>query len=557
MKKSLVLLAIGAALSVSAADRGFLRRGDVWVMSGDSITFIGLCQQTVEDAIAHFHPDGGIRVCNVGVWGQLAQEARGKGLELKPTVVTIMLGMNNVIHRDYPATFDFAPGAAKYAETIRRQVRDYRKAGAEVVLMKPTLTDETENSYFSPFHTREGLVVYGEALAKMAAEEKCAVLPIAEDFERFKPKAGALETLIPDGVHPYGWGQYAIARALVHHFKIAAPLAKADEVRALELRPVELNDIVFRRATAFLAAAADAPAVEIVAPRTMQAHLCWSVEASDARGEEDVVLEKGKPSVFTPKIPSAALPARLGRIGRVILSVTPADGRPRLAVVDLARTRVVRMTDGRASGEIRTDEPREEGPLVGTWTMEERGTDLWFSGRMTAKSWPKRLSGAAECWMNSGSMNGVMAIFDFRPSDRFAENRFDHDVNMIDLSVLEDPWSVLPLAWVNRRIQSCLLADAERTEDGYAWRMGFRGFVTDYHKFDITKLDRFGVYFLFDDDENGKMGRYPVFKQLYGKDDAFVATPERRLNQLVIFDRKGTVPADANGETTTVGVFGL
>ena len=130
-----------------------------------------------------------------------------------------MLGMNNVIHHDYPAKFDFTEGAKKYAETIRKQVKEYQASGAAVVLMKPTLTDETENSYFSPFHTREGLIVYGEALERMAA------------------------------------------------------------------------------------------------------------------GEENVILEKGKAFVFTPPIPAVALPAKLGRIARVFMSVTPADGCPRLVCV--------------------------------------------------------------------------------------------------------------------------------------------------------------------------------------------------------------------------------
>lgn len=559
MKNRMKIAAVAALVAAGAAfggDHGFLRKGDTWVMSGDSITFIGLYAQTVRDAIEHFHPGSGIRVVNVGVWGQLAKEAKGKGLEVHPDVVSIMLGMNNVIHHDYPAKFDFTEGAKKYAETIRKQVKEYQAAGAAVVLMKPTLTDETENSYFTPFHTREGLIVYGEALERMAAEEKCVILPVAEDFERFKPTMGPLETLIPDGVHPYGWGQYAIARSLIHHLKIAAPLAGKGETRDLAKDELKLNDITFRRQGAFLAAADAAPSVEIVSPRTQQARIRWSVEGTEASGEENVILEKGQAFVFSPRIPAAALPAKLGRIARVFVSVTPADGRPRIAIVDLARTMVIRMKDGKASGEIRTDEAREEGPLVGTWQMEERGTDLWFSGRMKAKTWPARLTGANACWMNSGGMNGVMAIFDFRPADRFAENRFDHDVNMIDLSILEDPWSVLPLGWVNRRIQSCLLAGAERTEDGYVWRLGFRGNVANYSRFDITKLDHFGVYFLFDDDEGGRMGRYPIFRHLYGEKDEFVVTPERRLNQMAVFDRKGDVPADANGETTTVGVFG-
>ena len=128
-----------------------------------------------------------------------------------------MLGMNNVIHHDYPAKFDFTEGAKKYAETIRKQVKEYQASGAAVMLMKPTLTDETENSYFSP--------------------------------------------------------------------------------------------------------------------RTQQARIRWSVEGTAAAGEENVILEKGKAFVFTPPIPAVALPAKLGRIARVFMSVTPADGCPRLVCV--------------------------------------------------------------------------------------------------------------------------------------------------------------------------------------------------------------------------------
>ena len=37
---------------------------------------------------------------------------------MKTAGVTIMLGMNNVIHRDYPPTYDFTADAAKYATAI-------------------------------------------------------------------------------------------------------------------------------------------------------------------------------------------------------------------------------------------------------------------------------------------------------------------------------------------------------------------------------------------------------------------------------------------------------
>ena len=46
-----------------------------------------LYRQTVKDALDHFHPGNNITVCDTSVWGQKVSEAKGKGVELKPTVV--------------------------------------------------------------------------------------------------------------------------------------------------------------------------------------------------------------------------------------------------------------------------------------------------------------------------------------------------------------------------------------------------------------------------------------------------------------------------------------
>ncbi|MDD4018235.1 MAG: hypothetical protein PHV28_09840, partial [Kiritimatiellae bacterium] len=109
-------------------------------------------------------------------------------------------------------------------------------------------------------------------------------------------------------------------------------------------------------------------------------------------------------------------------------------------------------------------------------------------------------------------------------------------------------------SWINRRVGSCLLAGAEPTEDGYAWRLGFRGRVNDYTRFDISKHDVFGLYFIFADCESGQVRHYPVFGQLHGPQRELRINPELRLNQTAVFDIKGVIPGD---EVTTVGVFGL
>ena len=152
--------------------------------------------------------------------------------------------------------------------------------------------------------------------------------------------------------------------------------------------------------------------------------------------------------------------------------------------------------------------------------------------------------------MNSSDMNGFMMMLDLRPPERFADNRFDRDMHMVCFSVLDKPWSVVPLAWLGRRLQNCLYASTEKTSDGYSWRLGLRGYVVNYRKFDIRKHPYFGFNIIFDDaDDKGGMGRYPIMPY----PDLDGITPERRLNQTIVVDRTGSVP-QAGGETTNVGV---
>ena len=549
-----VCLAGSAAFAASSgADRpSYLRAGDTWVLSGDSITFIDLYRQTVQDAIDHFHPGSGIRLVNVGVWGQLTAEAKGKGIEMKPAVVSIMLGMNNVIHNTYGKRHDFRAAAEKYGEQIRRQVRQYMAQGADVLLFSPTLTDESENSYFAPWNTKAGLVEYGRVIRRICDEECCRYVPVAEDFETAKEEMGPNETLIPDGVHPYGAGQYAIARSLIHHLRVSARLAAADEPRGFDATDMPAHDFSFRPVSRFAAGADEVPRIAIAAPPgTGRTLVRWSVEGTSLGGETTLDFASGAATqTVSLAVPPAGLPSGAGRISRMIVSATPEGGRARLAVVDLARTKVMRMSGGACGGEVRTDDPRPEGPLVATWRIEEDGPDLWFTGRTYANSFPARPKDSSEMWMNSSGMNGLMMMLDLRPPERFADNRFDHDMHMVCFSVLDKPWCVLPLAWINRSLQSCLYGSAERTPDGYTWRIGLRGRVVNFRRFDIRSYDYFGFNMIFDDvDDKGVMGRYPVMTY----PDLNTLTPERRLNQTVIVDRTGVVP-QTGGETTNIGV---
>ena len=553
--KNIVLASALSLATASVSASAYLRDGDTWVLIGDSITNIGLYHQTLVNALDHFHPGHNVKVMNAGIWGLKTNEAQTHGLDVKPQVVSVMLGMNNVIHADYGPGHDFTENVEAYAKSIREKVRAYQKLGADVILMAPTLTDEQENSYFSPWNTRRGLEEYGEAIRQLADEEGCTFVPMADDFEQAKIDLKPLQTLITDGVHPYGWGQYVIASSLIDHLRLDEPFAAAGEKRGFRASQHEPNDFTFAPAKRFAASKTEAPAI-VITPSVSGKALCkWSVERKVGESEVErgeSVVELKADEAFTLPIAMTKLPTEAGVIARVFVSVTPeADKKPRMAVVDLARTKVMDMTKGSVEGEVLTQEPRSEGPKVAKWRFEEDGADLWIFGHMTADSFPKRPGN--EIWMNSAGMNGFQLILDLRPADRFADNCFDRDVPMIMYSVCDKPWSVLPLVWEGRRLQNCVFADAKPTADGYDWRLGLRGNIVDYTHFDIRKFDHFGANIMFGD--ANKKGGIDRFQILPFKEKGFVGL-EHRLNLMIIFDRKGDVPEE-NGETTNIGVFAL
>ena len=509
----------------------FLKTDDVWVMSGDSITHNDYYRQVVLDALDHHHPGHGIRVMNTAVWGQLTSEAKGQGLDLRPTVATIMLGMNNVIHRDYPPTYDFADDAAKYAETIRAQVRGFREKGAAVVLMKPTYSDETEYSYFNVYHTRRGLEAYGRALERIAEEEDCAIIPVAEDFEEVKCRAGELDTFIADGVHPLGHGQYQIAKSLIERLNIAAPLGAKGSRRFVRQGPLPAAQATVVRGGNLLARRARVP-LKVTSFVSGAAKLVWSArrgeEPTVVRGEQDVTLDGGAADVVLD-LPDAAYPVRLGDASRLYVTLERAGETLATAIVDLGETKVFDLTSGSASGEV---------PGFGRWTVETKGRDLWVSGETYACAWPARPKN--DTWMNSSGMNGLQTFFDFRPADRFAENRPDHDVSMINLNVLEEPRSVMAFSWIGRRTQNCLRTSAERTEKGFTWKLGFRGRVNDYTPFDISANDFFAMQLVFQVYDGKKWRHGPIMEQ-YRHGQPWI-DPVFFLNVSPVFDRKGDLP---------------
>lgn len=537
-KIRLALAALLTAGACSAADVAFLKKGDLWLLTGDSITSTDIYRQLLQLAVDHYHPGSGIVLANRAVWGQLSKEAeKTSGTKLKPTVVSIMIGMNDVIHRDFAEQPDVGEIAAKYRETIVRQVRGWKEKGAEVILMTPTLTDEREGNFFCLYNSTPGLLRLDEEVRKIAAEEKCRLIDMSVEFEVEQRKLGKKICYRPDGVHPFGWGQYVIAQTILRHLALTRPLA-TDERGWSEALAGEENAFAFAPADKFQDG--DRPAFLVSAARKCRATLRWTIGASHGAA----ALELGPDAVrwtLPGGLPAMAMKA--GEFRRLAVSLEAEGGRPVLFVTDLARTLVYQMKDGKASGEVRTSLPRAEGPLVATWQVEENGPELWLTGRVYGRNWPVQKRGL---WSNAFQQNGLQLLFDFRPGERFADLSPDRDTHTMLMSVYREPhFAVGPLAWLNRGIQPCTVAHASPTEDGWTFVLGFRGYKNDYTEFDITQLDCFGMHFnVALADEKGAIRRYDTMKFI--GDNPF---NESRLNQSMVFVRKG---GPTGPETTTV-----
>ncbi len=547
MKTSIsVAMALVAVCGNLLAD-SFLKRGDRWILSGDSITSTDTYRQILQLAADHYHPGAGIVIGNRGVWGQKLSEEKRLGADETPQIVSIMIAMNSFIHHEYGTQADFKETVSKHVAGLRERVREHKARGAEVLLMTPTLTDEREGGFFVTYNSRRGLVECGEAIRQLADEEGCFLIPVAEEVEAYKRQMGPYETFIPDGVHPYGYGQYAIANAFLKRLDFAGALGRGPRMMTAR----NAGPLAFVCKTRFLNEPSD-PLV--FSARGVRGRVRWSVWCDSlrvmtdedcaghcmARGETDL---SGADEWRLPVTPEA-LDLRIGERSRIMIDITPPDGVSRLFCVDLARNGVVHLKDGKAAGEVVTSLARDEGPKVCAWQMREDGGDLWLTGRTSANDFAYKPYGP---WGNVFNMNGLQVLFDFRPGDRFAGLNPDRDAPMVLLSVLGDPeFAVMPFVWQGRRYQASLFASARKCEGGYEWTLGFRGNITDCEAFDIRKLECFGMHLIVADYEKGKCVRYADVP--YSPHD----NPERRMNQMTVFDRVGKFPGDA---VTTVGMF--
>lgn len=225
--------------SLAPAEEFALKDGDRVVFFGDRITEDGRYARMVEAYVATRFPQWKVAFVNSGVGGDKVSGGWAGPIDVRlerdviahhPTVVTLMLGMNDGGYRPYDAAaFD------AYVQGYRRIVARLKEAlpGVRLTLVAPSPFDDVTRA--PAFAEGYGGVLkrYGAFVQDLAREQGVAFVdlnaPLVAGLERVNKTNPALaRQLVPDRVHPGSAGHLVMAAALLRAWNAPAVVSRVE-----------------------------------------------------------------------------------------------------------------------------------------------------------------------------------------------------------------------------------------------------------------------------------------------------------------------------------------
>lgn len=225
------VLALAARATSARAQQFALKDGDTVVFYGDSITAQHLYTRDVEDFVLTRYPEMHVRFVNAGVPGDtvrggyagtMPERIRRDVQPFQPTMITVMLGMNDGGWGYGPTTLD-----ADFQKGFRTVLDELRKASprADITLICPTPYDEVTHGTEFPGYSHvidtfaEDVAGIGSQL-QASGDKKIMVAdfhgPMMHALELAKAEFPELAPLIvPDRIHPSATGHWIMAVALM------------------------------------------------------------------------------------------------------------------------------------------------------------------------------------------------------------------------------------------------------------------------------------------------------------------------------------------------------
>src|ERR1041385_6511560 len=227
------------AISAFAQPRFALRDGDRVVFYGDSITDQRLYTTFAETYVVTRFPRMNVAFVHSG-WGGDRVTGGGGGpvdvrlwrdvLPYKPTVMTVMLGMNDGRYRAYDqAIFDeFATGYKHLVDSVKRSF-----PGIRVTVIVPSPYDDVTRAPTFEGGYNKVLLRYGEFLKDLAAREKLGVADLNTSVVAALQKANTADAaaaarIVPDRVHPGPGGHLLMAQALLKAWNAPAVVSSVE-----------------------------------------------------------------------------------------------------------------------------------------------------------------------------------------------------------------------------------------------------------------------------------------------------------------------------------------
>nr|WP_309696553.1 SGNH/GDSL hydrolase family protein [Armatimonas sp.] len=203
-----------------------LKNGDRVVFYGDSITDQRMYTLLTEQYIVTRFPNLNVRFVHSGWGGDRVTGGGGGPIDLrldrdvtayKPSVVTVMLGMNDASYRAFDAGI-FQTYADGYKHLVEKVKRD--NPGVRLTLIQPSPYDDVTRPEGFPGGYNAVLLRYASFVGQLASEQGAGVADLNNPVVAMLKKANATDAtnaakIIADRVHP-GWGgQLIMAEALL------------------------------------------------------------------------------------------------------------------------------------------------------------------------------------------------------------------------------------------------------------------------------------------------------------------------------------------------------
>jgi lysophospholipase L1-like esterase len=248
---ALLLLLITPALA-QADEPFYLKDGDRVVFYGDSITDQRLYTTFVETFVVTRFPTWKVDFVHSGWGGDRVTGSGGGSIDTrlsrdvvayKPSVVTIMLGMNDASYRAFdPKIFNtYSNGYRHIMDFLRRDLRDVR-----LTLIKPSPYDDITRPPNFEGGYNAVLVRYGDFVEGLAKENHAAVAdlngPVVEATKKaFATDPELAKKLNSDRIHPGPGGQLLMAAALLDAWNAPA-LVSSVEIDASSGAPATVKE---------------------------------------------------------------------------------------------------------------------------------------------------------------------------------------------------------------------------------------------------------------------------------------------------------------------------